>query len=207
MIAPTVRDAKTLLKFAFSRGLLIGRDPIVIVAAVVIVVARLHGVKVSVDRAAQASRVQSVSVRKRLKELLGEIIAFAKKFPWGEDMSMKRLDDYLGIAFKFIATVESSKESSGFWQEGRTDTEVNPRRQSRIDLSEQGACVFHTSQQESHAITFTSPPPDQSGYRVAQESTTARFAALLRESLQQEDGGTGGGAEEGYRPMGPFLRR
>ena len=114
MIAPTVRDAKTLLKFAFSRGLLIGRDPIVIVAAVVIVVARLHGVKVSVDRAAQASRVQSVSVRKRLKELLGEIIAFAKKFPWGEDMSMKRLDDYLGIAFKFIATVESSKESSGY---------------------------------------------------------------------------------------------
>ena len=96
MIAPTVRDAKTLLKFAFSRGLLIGRDPIAIVAAVVIVVARLHGVKVSVDRAAQASRVQSVSVRKRLKELLGEIIAFAKKFPWGEDMSMKRPRRLLG---------------------------------------------------------------------------------------------------------------
>lgn len=110
MIAPTVRDAKVLLKFAFSRGLLIGRDPIVIVAAVVIVVARLHGVKVSVERAAQASRVQSVSVRKRLKELLGEIIAFAQKFPWGEEMCMKRLDDYLPIAFKFIATAESSKE-------------------------------------------------------------------------------------------------
>jgi len=70
----------------------------------------LHGVKVSVERAAQASRVQSVSVRKRLKELLGEIIAFAQKFPWGEEMCMKRLDDYLPIAFKFIATAESSKE-------------------------------------------------------------------------------------------------
>lgn len=110
MIAPTVRDAKVLLKFAFSRGLLIGRDPIVIVAAVVIVVARLHGVRVTVERAAQASRVQAVSVRKRLKELLGEIITFCKQFPWGEDMSMKRLDDYLPIAFKFIATAELSKE-------------------------------------------------------------------------------------------------
>ena len=112
MIAPTVRDAKVLLKFAFSRGLLIGRDPIVIVAAVVIVVARLHGVKVTVERAAQASRVQSVSVRKRLKELLGEIITFSQKFPWGEDMCMKRLDDYLPIAFRFIATAENSKEKT-----------------------------------------------------------------------------------------------
>ena len=112
MMAPTVRDAKVLLQFAFSRGLLIGRDPIVIVASVVIVVARLHGIKVTVERAAQASRVQSVSVRKRLKELLGEIIAFAKKFPWGEDMCMKRLDDYLPIAFKFIQTAENSKEKT-----------------------------------------------------------------------------------------------
>lgn len=112
MMAPTVRDAKVLLQFAFSRGLLIGRDPIVIVAAVVIVVARLHGVRISVEKAAAASRVQSVSVRKRLKELLGEIISFAKKFPWGEDMSIKRLDDYLPIAFKFIQTAEANKEKT-----------------------------------------------------------------------------------------------
>ena len=175
MIAPTVRDAKVLLKFAFSRGLLIGRDPIVIVAAVVIVVARLHGVKVSVERAAQASRVQSVSVRKRLKELLGEIISFAQKFPWGEEMCMKRLDDYLPIAFKFIATAESSKEMQ------KTSIEAPPP----VSVVDGLPPAFRTANDERSKVLQSIQLVRN--HSVASDKDAKRLASVNEDEDEQED--------------------
>lgn len=81
-----------LVQCAVKWFLTTGRRPLPVVAAVLVLVAELHGVvDVRIEDVAGQLRVSVKTAKLRYKELLQALVKVAKALPWGQDITVKNI--------------------------------------------------------------------------------------------------------------------
>ena len=102
-LAPLVQDAKALLSFAETRGLLVGRNPVPFVAASLGVAAEARGVSLSHEKTAAAARASASAATRASRSLRAELVAFANTFEWGREVRLKSLPAFLPSLVPHVA--------------------------------------------------------------------------------------------------------
>ena len=102
-LAPLVEDAKALLSFAETRGLLVGRNPVPFVAASLGVAAEARGVSLSHEKTAAAARASVFAATRASRSLRAELVAFANTFEWGREVRLKSLPAFLPSLVPHVA--------------------------------------------------------------------------------------------------------
>ena len=102
-LAPLVEDAKALLSFAETRGLLVGRNPVPFVAASLGVAAEARGVSLSHEKTAAAARASTSAATRASRSLRAELVAFANTFEWGREVRLKSLPAFLPSLVPHVA--------------------------------------------------------------------------------------------------------
>jgi len=102
-LAPLVEDAKALLSFAETRGLLVGRNPVPFVAASLGVAAEARGISLSHEKTAAAARASTSAATRASRSLRAELVAFANTFEWGREVRLKSLPAFLPSLVPHVA--------------------------------------------------------------------------------------------------------
>ena len=116
-LAPLVTDAKALLRFAQSRGLLVGRNPVPFVSAALGVAAEAYGVFLSHEKTASAARATHSAARRASHSLRTELVAFANTFEWGKHVSLKNLPKFAPSLVPHVAgALEANKANANAFE-------------------------------------------------------------------------------------------
>ncbi|XP_022156843.1 plant-specific TFIIB-related protein PTF2 [Momordica charantia] len=86
-----IKQGIFLLQCAMKWFLTTGRQPLPMVAAVLVLVSELNEVKVSIDNVAMEVHANVSTSKKRYKELLQALVEVGKKLPWGKDITTKNI--------------------------------------------------------------------------------------------------------------------
>ncbi|XP_022994521.1 plant-specific TFIIB-related protein PTF2 [Cucurbita maxima] len=86
-----VKQGIFLLQCAMKWFLTTGRQPLPMVAAVLVLVSGLNEVNVSIDDVAMEVHAKVSTCKKRYRELLGALVEVGKKLPWGKDITKRNI--------------------------------------------------------------------------------------------------------------------
>lgn len=86
-----VKQGIFLLQCAMKWFLTTGRQPLPMVAAVLVLVSKLNEVDVSIDNVSMEVHANVATSKKRYRELLGALVEVGKKLPWGKEITRKNI--------------------------------------------------------------------------------------------------------------------
>ena len=113
-LAPVIEDARRLLTFADTRGLMTGRGPFPMVAAALGLAAQCRGIALEPAALAKGARA-SESSTKRAASLRRELSEFARSYAWGEGANSKGIDTFLPLV---LGVPRGCHRAEGFRQVG-----------------------------------------------------------------------------------------
>ena len=171
-LAPLVEDAKSLLSFAETRGLLVGRNPVPFVAAALSVAAEARGVTLSHEKAGAAARASASAARRASHSLRVELVSFAKTFEWGAEVRLKTLRAFLPSLVPHVAGALEARQSRKTAHGDETETR---RREPPIGGS--AATVVSAELARAAAMRVEAMPVS---FRAHEKTRLAREARLWR---------------------------
>ena len=96
-LAPVIEDARRLLTFADTRGLMTGRGPFPMVAAALGLAAQCRGIALEPAALAKGARASESSTKRASASLRRELSEFARSYAWGEGANSKGIDTFLPL--------------------------------------------------------------------------------------------------------------
>ena len=162
-LAPLVEDAKALLRFARTRGLLVGRNPVPFVSAALGVAAEARGVFLSHEKTASAARASFSAARRASQSLRAELVAFANTFEWGKHVRLKNLPTFAPSLVPHVA---------GALEANRANTNASEAAESVTDT-----CVVSATLARDAARRVEAMPVS---FRAHEKTRLAREARLRR---------------------------
>ncbi|CAK9327497.1 unnamed protein product [Citrullus colocynthis] len=107
-----VKQGIFLLQCAVKWFLTTGRQPLPMVAAVLVLVSELNEVNVSIDNVAMEVHAKVSTCKKRYRELLEALVEVGKKLPWGKDITTKNIVKNAPFVIQYME-LKSMSNASG----------------------------------------------------------------------------------------------
>ena len=109
-LAPVIEDARRLLTFADTRGLMTGRGPFPMVAAALGLAAQCRGIALEPAALAKGARASESSTKRASASLRRELSEFARSYAWGEGANSKGIDTILPLVLASLADAIERKD-------------------------------------------------------------------------------------------------
>ena len=109
-LAPVIEDARRLLTFADTRGLMTGRGPFPMVAAALGLAAQCRGIALEPAALAKGARASESSSKRASASLRRELSEFARSYAWGEGANSKGIDTFLPLVLASLADAIERKD-------------------------------------------------------------------------------------------------
>ena len=109
-LAPVIEDARRLLTFADTRGLMTGRGPFPMVAAALGLAAQCRGIALEPAALAKGARASESSTKRASASLRRELSEFARSYAWGEGANSKGIDTFLPLVLASLADAIERKD-------------------------------------------------------------------------------------------------
>ena len=109
-LAPVIEDARRLLTFADTRGLMTGRGPFPMVAAALGLAAQCRGIALEPAALAKGARASESSTKRASASLRRELTEFARSYAWGEGANSKGIDTFLPLVLASLADAIERKD-------------------------------------------------------------------------------------------------
>ncbi|KAA0057033.1 transcription factor IIIB 50 kDa subunit [Cucumis melo var. makuwa] len=107
-----VKQGIFLLQCAMKWFLTTGRQPLPMVAAVLVLVSKLNEVDVSMENVAMEVHAKVSTCKKRYRELLEALVEVGKKLPWGKDITTKNIVKNAPFVIQYME-LKSMSNASG----------------------------------------------------------------------------------------------